>query len=249
MAGHSQFKNIMHRKGRQDQKRGKVFSRLSREITVAARLGGEDPAGNPRLRLAIQEARGHNMPKDNIERAIQKAVGGGGEEYAEVCYEGYGPGGVGYMVEALTDNRNRTASSLRAKFDKSGGSLAEGGAVRFQFERVGEILFDGVAGDEETVFLAASETGARDVESSEAGHRILCEPSDVASVAAVLEEALGAPPARARQVWSPTHTVTVDGEVASRVLRLYETLGDDDDVQEVFANFDLPDDLLEELVT
>ncbi len=237
----------MHRKGRQDQKRGKIFARLTREITVAARMGGGDPSGNPRLRLAIQEARGNNMPKDNIERAIQKAVGGGGEDYAEVCYEGYGPGGVGYMVEALTDNRNRTAASLRSKFDKSGGSLAEGGAVRFQFERVGEILLDGEAGDEETVFLAASESGARDVESSDEVHRIVCEPAALAEVAAALEQSLGRPPARARQAWSPTHTVPVEGEMADRALRLFATLEDDDDVQEVFANFELADDMLEDL--
>lgn len=245
MAGHSQFKNIMHRKGRQDSKRSRVFSRLSREITVAARIGGGDPDSNPRLRLAIQEARGQNMPKDNIERAIQKSVGGTADAYEEICYEGYGPSGVGFIVEAMTDNRNRTVASVRARFDRSGGALAEGGAVRFQFERTGEVILDAGQVEEEALLDAAVEAGATDTESDAEFHRVYCPAPDLAEVSRRIGELLGVDPVSAKLIWAPSHTVAVAGEDAERVLRLFHSLNDDDDVQEVFTNFELPDELLE----
>lgn len=244
MAGHSQFKNIMHRKGRQDKQRAKVFSRLSRELTVAVKMGGDDPSSNPRLRLAIQEARGHNMPKQNIERAIGKAAGGEGEEYEEVTYEGYGPAGVGYVIEALTDNRNRTAASLRGRFSKLGGTLAEGGAVTFQFERIGEIVYPAAAAAADAVLEAAVESGADDAISDEDTHRILCARESLAEVARQLEELIGSPPLSAKLVWSPKHSVTVEEGSADTILRLYDSLNDDDDVQAVYSNFDMPDELL-----
>ncbi len=247
MAGHSQFKNIMHRKGAQDKKRAKVFARLVREIAVASRFGGTDPNSNSRLRFAIQEARGQNMPKDTIERAIRKAEGGTAEDYAEVTYEGYGPGGVGFVVEALTDNRNRTAASVRTRFGKCGGSLAEGGAVIFQFEQVGEITFDRDVADEEVILEAAIESDAIDAISEDHGHRVVCSRKDLTGVADKLEILLGAAPSSTRLVWSPRHTVKVAEEKAAEVLRLFELLNDDDDVQEVFANFDLPEELIERL--
>ncbi len=247
MAGHSKFKNIMHRKGAQDRKRTRIFSRLAREITVAARLGGVDPNANPRLRLAMQEARGQNMPKDNIERAIAKVEGGTADDLDEITYEGYGPGGVAFVVEAMTDNRNRTAASIRSRFNRLGGSLAEGGAVTFQFERIGEVVFDPGAASADAVLEAAIEAGADDAVSEEDGHRIRCSRSDLAEVSRELEERLGAPPGTSRLVWSPLATVPVSGDDASRVIRLYESLSEDEDVQEVYANFEVPDELLEDL--
>ena len=247
MAGHSKFKNIMHRKGAQDRKRTRIFSRLAREITVAARLGGVDPDANPRLRLAMQEARGQNMPKDNIERAIAKVEGGNAEDLMEIVYEGYGPGGVAFIVEAMTDNRNRTAASIRSRFNRHGGSLAEGGAVTFQFERVGEIVFEPGVADADAVLEAAIEAGADDAVTEEEGHRIRCTREGLSEVSRELELHLGAPPGSSRLVWSPLATVPVAGEDASRVVRLYEALNDDDDVQEVYSNFEIPDELLEDL--
>ncbi len=247
MAGHSKFKNIMHRKGAQDRKRTRIFSRLAREITVAARLGGTDPGSNPRLRLAMQEARGQNMPKDNIERAIAKVEGGAEEQLEEIVYEGYGPAGVAFVVEAMTDNRNRTAASIRARFNRNGGSLAEGGAVTFQFERIGEVTFEPAVADADAVFEAAINAGAEDAVSDGDGHRIRCSREDLAEVSRGLEEELGAPPGSSRLVWSPLATVPVAGDDAGRVVRLYESLSEDDDVQEVYANFEVPEELLEDL--
>ena len=247
MAGHSKFKNIMHRKGAQDRKRTRIFSRLAREIMVAARLGGIDPTSNPRLRLAMQEARGQNMPKDNIERAIAKVEGDAADDLQEIVYEGYGPGGVAFVVEAMTDNRNRTAASIRSRFNRHGGSLAEGGAVTFQFERIGEVVFDPDVANADAVLEAAIEAGADDAVSEDDGHRIRCTREELAEVSRELEEQLGAPPGSSRLVWSPLATVLVAGEDAGRVVRLYEALAEDDDVQEVHANFEIPDELLEEL--
>jgi len=247
LAGHSKFKNIMHRKGAQDRKRTRLFSRLAREVTVAARMGGTDPGSNPRLRLAMQEARSQNMPKDNIERAIAKVEGGTAEELEEIRYEGYGPGGVAFVVETVTDNRNRTASAVRTRFNRHGGSLAETGAVTFQFEHVGEITFDAAAADADAVLEAAIEAGAEDADSDEDGHRVRCLRESLAEVASGLEARLGVPPERSRLVWSPLATVPVDEEDARRALALYEALSECDDVQEVHANFEVPDALLGDL--
>jgi len=246
MAGHSQFKNIMHRKGRQDAKRARTFTRLLREVQVAARSGLPDPAANPRLRTAVQAARAANVPKDNIERAIQRGSGGDGETYEEVRYEGYGPGGVAVIVEALTDNRNRTAGEIRAAFSKFGGSLGESGSVAFQFERVGEIHYPAAAADPEAMLKAAIEAGAEDCRSDEEGHDITCAPDDLNAVREALEARLG-PPDEARLGWRPQVTVPVSPEHADTLFKLLETLDDSDDVQRVFANFEVADEVLERL--
>jgi YebC/PmpR family DNA-binding regulatory protein len=243
MAGHSQFKNIMHRKGKQDAMRAKLFAKLAREITVAAKIGQADPAFNPRLRLAIQAARAENMPKDNIERAVKKALGGEAENYDEVRYEGYGPGGVAVIVEALTDNRNRTASEIRSYFTKSGGNLAETGAVAFMFERIGLIEFDPKVASEEAMLEAAIEAGASDVVSSENGHEITCAADDLAETAKALEAKFG-PARKAGLAWRPQNTITVDDESGERLIRLVDTLEDNDDVQNVYANFEISDALM-----
>ena len=240
MAGHSQFKNIMHRKGRQDAARSKVFSKLAREITVAAKSGLPDPTMNPRLRLAVQNARAQSMPKDNIERAIKKATGGDAENYEEVRYEGYGPGGVAVIVEALTDNRNRTASNVRAAFTKAGGSLGETGSVSFMFDRVGEILYPTSAGDADKVMEAAIEAGAEDVQSDEESHTILCAFEDLGDVSKALEASLGEAQSL-KAIWKPQNTIPVDEDRARSVLKLIATLEDDDDVQNVYANFEVDD--------
>ncbi|EJF92580.1 YebC/PmpR family DNA-binding transcriptional regulator [Bartonella tamiae] len=246
MAGHSQFKNIMHRKGRQDAMRSKMFSKLAREITVAAKQGAPDPAMNPRLRLAVQNAKSQSMPKDNIERAIKKASGGDAENYDEVRYEGYGPAGVAVIVEALTDNRNRTASNVRAAFTKSGGALGETGSVGFMFNRVGEIIYKVDAGDNDTVMEAAIEAGAEDVQSDEEGHVIICAFEDIGEVSKALETALGEAES-IKTVWKPITGAAVDEEKAQSVLRLISTLEDDDDVQNVYANFEVSDEVLAKL--
>ena len=246
MAGHSQFKNIMHRKGRQDAMKSKVFSKLAREITVAAKLGSPDPAMNPRLRLAIQNAKAESMPKDNIQRAINKAAGGDIENYDEVRYEGYGPGGAAVIVEALTDNRNRTASAVRSYFTKSGGALGESNSVSFMFNRVGEVSYPLSAGDADKVMEAAIEAGADDVISDENGHTILCAFDALTEVSKALEAALGAP-ASAKPVWRPTTTAPLDEEKAGSMMRLMEALDNDDDVQNVFANFEIADDIMAKL--
>jgi YebC/PmpR family DNA-binding regulatory protein len=246
MAGHSQFKNIMHRKGRQDAVRSKLFSKLAREITVAAKSGLPDPAMNPRLRLAVQNAKAQSMPKDNIDRAIKKAQGGDSEAYEEVRYEGYGPGGVAVVVEALTDNRNRTASAVRSAFSKSGGALGETGSVAFMFDRVGQIVYPREAGDPETVLEAAIEAGAQDVESGEEGHVITCAFEDLGEVAPALESALGEAES-VKAVWKPQNLTPVDAEKAESLLRLISTLEDDDDVQNVYANFEVDEETMRTL--
>ncbi len=246
MAGHSQFKNIMHRKGRQDAVRSKMFSKLAREITVAAKTGMPDPAMNPRLRLAIQNAKAQSMPKDNIERAIKKASGGDAENYEEVRYEGYGPGGVAVIVEALTDNRNRTASSVRSTFSKAGGALGETGSVSFSFDRVGEITYKLSVGSADDVMEAAIEAGAEDVTSDEDGHTIICGFEDIGEVSKALEDKLGEAET-VKAIWKPQNTVPVDEEKAQSLMKLIDTLEDDDDVQNVYSNFEVSDEVLAKL--
>ena len=246
MAGHSQFKNIMHRKGRQDAQRSKIFSKLSREITVAAKMGAPDPDMNPRLRLAIQAAKAQSMPKDNIERAIKKAQGNDGERYEEVRYEGYGPGGVAILIEALTDNRNRTAGALRAAFSKHGGALGESGSVAFMFDKVGEIVYPPDTGDAETMLDAAIEAGASDVVSDTDGHVITCAFEDLADVSSRLGEQLGEAEA-VRAVWRPQNTTPVDEDKAATLMKLIDVLEDDEDVQHVFANYEVSDAVIEKL--
>lgn len=243
MAGHSQFKNIMHRKGRQDAVRSKLFSKLAREITVSAKMGLPDPGMNPRLRAAIIAARAENMPKDNIDRAIKKALGGDAESYDEIRYEGYGPGGVAVIVEVLTDNRNRTASDIRSYFTKSGGNLAETGAVSFMFDRVGVVELAPEVASADAVFEAAIEAGAEDVVSGENGHEIYTTQESLREVAKALEAKFGEP-RKAGLVWKPQNTVPVDDEQGEKVLRLIETLNEHDDVQNVFANFEVSDALV-----
>jgi YebC/PmpR family DNA-binding regulatory protein len=246
MAGHSQFKNIMHRKGRQDAKRAKVFTKLIKEVQVAARMGIPDPDSNPRLRAALQAARAANVPKDNVERAIKRGSGGEGEDYEEVRYEGYGPGGVAVIVETLTDNRNRTAAEVRAAFSKLGGSLGETGSVSFQFDRVGEIRYAADAVDPETVLEAAIEAGADDCQSGEEGHEVTCAPDDLNAVREALEARLG-PPEAARLGWRPQTTVPLGPDQADVLFKLLDTLDDSDDVQRVVANFEVDDAVLERL--
>ena len=243
MAGHSQFKNIMHRKGRVDAVRSKVFSKLAREITVAAKLGTPDPSMNPRLRAAILAARAENMPKDNIERAIKKAAGADGENYEEIRYEGYGPGGAALIVEAQTDNRNRTASDVRSAFTKSGGSLAETGAVSFMFDHVGLVAFDAKVADADTMLEAAIEAGADDVKSDEGGHEVICEQGAMGEVSKTLEARFGEP-RRTALIWRAQNTVDVDDETAEKLIRLVETIEDQDDVQNVFVNFAVSDAMM-----
>jgi YebC/PmpR family DNA-binding regulatory protein len=243
MAGHSQYKNIMHRKGRQDAAKSKLFGKLAREITVSAKLGQPDPAMNPRLRAAIIAARAENMPKDNIERAIKKATGGEGENYEQIRYEGYGPGGVAVIVEVLTDNRNRTAGEVRSTFTKSGGNLAETGAVSFMFDHVGVIEYDAKAANPEAMFEAALEAGADDVVSSAEGHEIYAAQDRFGSVAKVLEAKFGEP-RKASLVWRPQNTVVVDDEQGEKLLKLIENLNEHDDVQNVYANFEVSDALV-----
>ena len=243
MAGHSQFKNIMHRKGRQDAARSKLFSKLAREITVSAKLGVPDPNMNPRLRAAILAARAENMPKDNIERAIKKAQGGDADSYEEVRYEGYGPGGVAIIVEVLTDNRNRTASDVRSAFSKSGGHLAETGAVSFLFDRIGVVEFEAKVVSEDEMLDAAIEAGADDVASTSSGHEVYVAQDRLREVARVLEAKFGEP-RKAGLVWKPQSTIGLDDEQGEKLLRLIETLEDRDDVQNVYANFEVSDALM-----
>ncbi|MBC7131747.1 MAG: YebC/PmpR family DNA-binding transcriptional regulator [Roseovarius sp.] len=246
MAGHSKWANIQHRKGRQDAVRAKLFSKFSKEITVAAKMGDPDPDKNPRLRLAIKEAKAQSMPKDNIERAIKKAMGGDAEDYEEIRYEGYGPGGVAVIVEAMTDNRNRTASNVRSIFAKNGGNLGETGSVAFMFERKGEITYPADAGDADTVMMAAIEAGAEDVESSEDGHVIWCADTDLSEVASALEAQLGESEST-RLVWKPVTTAEMDLEGMQKLMKLIEALEDDDDVQRVTTNFEASDETMAQL--
>jgi len=242
MAGHSQFKNIMHRKGKQDAMRSKMFGKLAREITVAAKLGTPDPAMNPRLRLAITAARAENVPKDNIERAIKKALGNEGENYDEIRYEGYGPGGVAVIVEALTDNRNRAASDIRSYFTKSGGNLGETGSVSFMFDRVGVIEYDAKVGSDDAMLEAAIEAGADDVASSEDGHEVFASQETFREVAKALEAKFGEA-RKAALVWKPQNTIAVDDETGEKLFKLLDLLNEHDDVQNVYANFEVSDAL------
>jgi YebC/PmpR family DNA-binding regulatory protein len=246
MAGHSQFKNIMYRKGAQDKKRAKEFARLSREITMAAKSGLPEPDKNPRLRAAIQAARGANMPKDNVERAIAKATGGDDSaDLDEVRYEGYGPGGVAVIVEALTDNRNRTASEVRAAFSKHGGNLGETNSVSFMFNQVGQILYPADAAEAEAMFEAGVEAGAEDVISTAEGHEILTPVEAFAEVREALSERFGYPQ-EAGLVWKPMSTTAIaDEDQAGKLVRLLAVLDDNDDVQSVAANFEIADEVLE----
>ena len=246
MAGHSQFKNIMHRKGRQDAVKSKLFGKLAREITVSAKIGLPDPDMNPRLRAAIIAARAENMPKDNIDRAIKKALGGDAETFEEIRYEGYGPGGVAVIVEVLTDNRNRTAGEVRAAFTKSGGNLAETGAVSFMFDHVGVIEYDAKAASPDAMFEAALEAGADDVVSSESGHEIYAAQDRYGAVAKALEAKFGEP-RKASLVWRPQNTVVVEDEQGEKLLKLIENLNEHDDVQNVYANFEVSDALVQKM--
>jgi YebC/PmpR family DNA-binding regulatory protein len=248
MAGHSKFKNIMHRKGAQDKRRAQLFSKLGREITVAAKTGGGDPNMNPRLRLAMATARGHSMPKDNIEKAIQKGIGGGeGDNFSEMRYEGYGPGGVAFIVDALTDNKNRTAGEIRSIFSKHEGNLGESGSVGFMFERVGEILYPAGATGAEDMFEAAVEAGANNVESDDDGHHVTCTPDDFASVREALTARFGEPE-KSGLTWKPTITAKASEEQALLVMKLIDALEENDDVQNVTTNFEVSDDVMTRLL-
>ncbi len=244
MAGHSQFKNIMYRKGAQDAKRSKMFSKLAKEITVAAKMGLPDPEMNPRLRAAIQAAKAQNMPKDNIKRAVDKSQSGEGDNYEEIRYEGYGPGGVAVIVEALTDNRNRTASEVRAAFTKNGGSMAETGAVSFMFDRAGVVEYSIDAGTHDDMIEAAIEAGADDVETGEESHEIICEMASLTDVAKSLEDRFGEPNS-ANLVWRPQNTIALDDDAGTTMLKMLAALEDSDDVQNVYANFEVSDAVLE----
>ncbi len=246
MAGHSQFKNIMHRKGKADKVRSKVFGKLAREITVAAKLGMPDPAFNPRLRAAILAARAENMPKDNIERAIKKSQGNDAESYDEIRYEGYGPGGVAVIVEALTDNRNRTAGDVRAVFTKAGGNLVETGAVSFMFNHVGVVEYDAKLASADAMLEAAIEAGADDVVSMGDGHQVFATPESLRDVAKALEARFGEP-RKAAMLWKPQNTIALDDEAGEKVLRLIESLDEHDDVQNVYANFEVSDALVQKM--
>jgi len=246
MAGHSKFKNIMHRKGAQDKKRSAMFSKLSREITVAAKMGMPDPDMNPRLRAAVNAAKAQSMPKDNIQRAIDKATKGDGENYEEIRYEGYGPGGVALIVEALTDNRNRTATNVRTAFSKNGGNLGASGAVSHGFERLGLIEYPGSVGDEEKVLEAAIEAGADDVESDDDAHQVWTSVDSLHEVARALEAVLGEAEA-VKLAWRPNLKAEVGEDEARTLLKLIDTLDDDDDVQTVWGNYEISDEVMEKL--
>ena len=246
MAGHSTFKNIQFRKGRQDKIRSKLFSKLSRDITIAAKQGVPDPDANARLRLAIANAKAESMPKDNVDRAIKKALGGEADTMEEIRYEGFAPGGVGLIVEVLTDNRNRAAANVRAVFTKAGGNLGETGAVSFMFDRLGEITYARAAGSDDAVMEAAIEAGAEDVASDEDGHTIYSAFEDLGAVAEALEATLGAPKSTA-VVWRPKSEVPVSGDDAAKLVKLIDGLEDDDDVQNVFGNYAIDDAELERL--
>ncbi|MBA4174509.1 MAG: YebC/PmpR family DNA-binding transcriptional regulator [Hyphomicrobium sp.] len=246
MAGHSAFKNIMHKKGRKDAARAKMFAKFAREITVAAKSGMPDPAMNPRLRLAIQTARAENMPKDNIDRAIKKALGGDTDNYETVRYEGYAPGGVAVIAEALTDNRNRTGGAVRAVFTKYGGNLGATGSVSHMFTHVGEITYKVAAGSGDMVLEAAIEAGADDVHSDANGHLIVCAFDSLGTVAGALEAKMGEAES-VRSVWKPSLTTAVDEEAAQSIVKMIAALDDDDDVQNVYANFEISDDIMKKL--
>ncbi len=250
MAGHSKWANIQHRKGRQDAVRSKLFSRLSKEITIAVKMGGPDPDANPRLRLAVANAKGQSMPKDNIQRAITKGSGAGGDDYEDIRYEGFGPGGVGVIVEVSTDNRNRAASDVRSAFSKNGGNLGETGSVAFMFDQVGEIQYPLSVGDEDAVMEAAIEAGADDVQTEpgdgdedEGGHWITCAREDLAEVAGALEQSFGEAKS-VKIIWKPQNTIEIGEDKAGTLMKLMGALEDSDDVQNVYANFDISEDVM-----
>jgi YebC/PmpR family DNA-binding regulatory protein len=246
MAGHSKWANIQHRKNRQDSMRSKLFSKLSKEITVAAKMGDPDPDNNPRLRMAIKEGKTQSLPKDVIDRAIKKSQIGEGDDYEEIRYEGYGPNGVAVIVETMTDNRNRTASTVRSTFTKCGGNLGETGSVGFMFDRKGEVTYPASVGDADTVLMAAIEAGAEDVESTEDGHVIWCEDTSLNEVASALEAALGESDST-KLIWRPTITADMDLENMQKLMKLIDALEDDDDVQRVTTNFEASDEVMEQL--
>ncbi|WP_368187030.1 YebC/PmpR family DNA-binding transcriptional regulator [Aestuariibius sp. HNIBRBA575] len=246
MAGHSKWANIQHRKGRQDKLRSKLFSKLSKEITVAAKMGDPDPENNPRLRMAVKEAKSNSVPKDVIDRAIKKSAAGEGDDYEEIRYEGYGPNGVAVIVEAMTDNRNRTASTVRSTFTKNGGNLGETGSVGFMFNRTGQITYPADVGDDDTVMMAALEAGADDVESSEEGHVIFCEGTELHAVSTALEAELGESEST-KLIWKPNITTEMDLTGMEKLMKLIDALEDDDDVQTVTTNFEASDEVLSQL--
>lgn len=242
MSGHSKWANIQHRKGRQDAVRSKLFSKLAKEITVAAKMGDPDPEKNPRLRLAVKAAKAVSCPKEVIDRAIKKSQMGDAEDYTEIRYEGYGPNGIAIIVETMTDNRNRTASNVRSYFTKSGGNLGETGSVSFMFDKVGEITYPLSAGDADTVMMAALEAGADDVESDEDGHWIYCAANELSGVSDALEKILGES-TETKLTWKPQTRTEVDLATATKLMKLIDLLEEDDDVQNVTANFDIPEDV------
>lgn len=246
MAGHSKWANIQHRKGKQDKLRSKMFSKLAKEITVAAKMGDPDPDKNPRLRLAVKAAKSQSMPKDVIDRAIKKSQAGDAEDYTEIRYEGYGPNGIAIIVEALTDNLNRTASNVRSYFTKCGGNLGQTGSVSHSFDRVGEVSFPATAGDADTVMMAALDAGATDVESEDEGHWVYCELDTLNDVTEALEKALGES-TEAKLIWKPQTQTEVDLETAQKLMRLIDMLEEDDDVQTVTHNFDIPEEVAAQL--
>ena len=246
MAGHSKWANIQHRKGKQDSIRSKMFSKLSKEITVAAKMGDPDPDKNPRLRLAVKAAKAQSMPKDVIDRAIKKSQMGDANDYTEIRYEGYGAGGIAVIVEALTDNLNRTASNVRSYFTKAGGNMGQTGSVSHSFDRLGEISYPLTAGDADTVMMAAIEAGAEDVETDEDGHWIYCKVEDLSAVSDALESALGES-TEAKLVWRPQTRTEVDLDTAQKLMKLIDLLEEDDDVQTVTHNFDVPEDVAAKL--
>ena len=243
MAGHSKWANIQHRKGRQDKLRSKLFSKLSKEITVAAKMGDPDPDKNPRLRMAVKEAKSVSVPKDVIDRAIKKSQAADGDNFDEIRYEGYGPGGIAVIVEAMTDNKNRTASTVRSTFSKNGGNLGETGSVGFMFDRKGQVVYPASVGDDDTVMMAAIEAGAEDVQSDEDNHVIICADTDLNEVSNALEAELGESEST-KLIWKPNMTTDVDVEGLTKLMKLLATLEEDDDVQRVTANFEASDEVM-----
>ena len=243
MAGHSKWANIQHRKGRQDKLRSKLFSKLAKEITVAAKMGDPDPDKNPRLRMAVKEAKSSSVPKDVIDRAIKKSQGGDAENYDEIRYEGYGPNGVAVIVEAMTDNRNRTASTVRSTFSKNGGNLGETGSVAFMFDRKGEVVYPASVADADTVMMAAIEAGAEDVQSDEENHVIYCADTDLNDVSNALEAELGESEST-KLIWKPNMATEIDAEGLAKLMKLLDTLEEDDDVQRVTTNFEASDEVM-----
>ena len=244
MAGHSKWANIQHRKGKQDKLRSKLFSKLAKEITVAAKMGDPDPDKNPRLRLAVKEAKSSSVPKDVIDRAIKKSQGGDAENYDEIRYEGYGPNGIAIIVEAMTDNRNRTASNVRSYFTKYGGDMGQTGSVSFMFDRKGEIMYPASAGDADTVMMAAIEAGAEDVESDEETHTIFTGYESFAEVAAALEASLGEAKST-KIIWRAKGGTPISGDSVGTLMKLLDALEDDDDVQSVYGDYEISDEDLE----